>query len=473
MIDKSKIFYEFLLAFVIGIIAAAFVFEKYSFLEFWFFVAGVLLLFLAIIFCWFTSENGNTGRCQNWQHRALPCVCFGFVFFGMWWYFLGLGESLGVSRYNGRELALEGRVVSEVISKINYQKFELGELAVESEVETGKVLVYTSVFPTVAYGDKLNLNCNLQKVDMIEDFDYPAFLARQGIFSLCFYPDFEVLDRSKNDLRFYLYKFKSKLSNTMKLGLKKPASGIARAMLLGEKHALDPGVRESFSRVGLSHIIAISGMHITIWGGMIFWLLIQLGLGRKSNFFVLAFVLFFYLALIGFPSSAIRAYVMLLILALAFLSGRLVRLERVLLLAAFLILVWSPRSIEDIGFQLSFLAVAGIVKLYLPIKKILTWRKFPFLKPAEDILAITIAVQIFTAPILVYNFGFVSLVAPFANLLVVWCLPFLIIFSAAGIVLAFIFPSLAAFCFFPAQTLFDYVLQVAEILASLPFIALG
>ena len=129
----------------------------------------------------------------------------------------------------------------------------------------------------------------------------------------------------------------------------------------------------------------------------------------------------------------------------------------------------NPRLLrDDIGFQLSFLAVLGIIYIYPKIKKI--FEKISVVKKIKNnffvfiinTICVTISAQIITAPILLYNFGDVSLIAPVSNILVLWLLPFLLISLFVAIILGLIFPSLSALFFLPAGLILEYILFIAK-----------
>jgi competence protein ComEC len=129
---------------------------------------------------------------------------------------------------------------------------------------------------------------------------------------------------------------------------------------------------------------------------------------------------------------------------------------------------------DDIGFQLSFLALLGIIYIYPYFKKIfekLYFDKFKFSRPVKDILAVTLSAQIATAPVLYYNFGSISLIAPLSNLAVLWLLPFLLIFLFSGLFLALLFPELSNVFFLPAGLILKYILFVSKLCAEIPYSA--
>jgi len=125
---------------------------------------------------------------------------------------------------------------------------------------------------------------------------------------------------------------------------------------------------------------------------------------------------------------------------------------------------------KDIGFQLSFLAVLGIISFTPFLSHVFT--KVPNSWHLREILFMTVAAQIFTLPILIYNFGQVSLVSVFTNILIVPILPFLIAFGFIFLVIGTIFPFLSFLSSLPVSILLHYMTMIIGLFSELPFAAL-
>lgn len=198
---------------------------------------------------------------------------------------------------------------------------------------------------------------------------------------------------------------RSSLSEALSSKLEGDELSIAQALLLGDKSQLSTETRNSFSRAGAMHVLAVSGLHV----GIILYLLIFV-LGRFPRIFtknrasiVAILIIWIFAAITGFSPSVMRASFMFSFIALGQLSGRKVDSLNILFFSAFVLLMINPFMLFDIGFQLSYLALIGILTLYRPISKLIYIRN-KILRKAWEGTAVGIAAQTFTVPLSLYYF---------------------------------------------------------------------
>jgi len=415
-------------------------------------------------------------------------ILLGF-FFGFWRYSFSIPQNTPdkIWYYNENQVNLQGVVCNEPDQRQKNQKLEICVNKVEKKENNsfGKILVTTNLYPSYKYGDNLQINCLLKKPDKFSGFSYDRYLARYHIYSVCYYPKITLLKNKKinnNKLLIwqkYIFKIKDKISSIIYHGLGEPDASLAQAIILGNKKNIPKDLKEKFSQTGISHIIAISGMHISIISVLIMGFLLQIGLMRRQAFYLASIFLLTYIVLIGLPASAMRAGLMGFLVLLAMNLGRLNKLCNSLFLVAVILLVINPKLLlDDIGFQLSFLAVLGITWIY-PILEKINIKKFQInsknkffskiIKAIFSILNITMAVQVFTLPILVFNFSQVSIIAPVSNLLILWILPFLMISVLVGIILSAILPGLAIVFFLPTSLFLKLIIFLIDLLVKVPY----
>jgi len=411
--------------------------------------------------------------CRGW---ALFLLLAGFVLLGLGHYqpLPKLPAPGQPAYYNDRQVEVAGTVSQEVALGARSQKvtLQVRELSVKGRHRTvkGRLLVIADQYPRFAYGDDLRLSCRLHEPEPFNGFAYDRYLAKQDIYSVCYYPEITAHTAGrKQDAYSFLLGIKEELRRLLEKGMEEPAAGLARAMVLGDKQSIGQRERQVFAQAGISHIAAISGMHVSILAAMIMFLLLGVGLKRQQAFYLAVLFLAVYVCLIGFPASAVRASLMGFLVLWALQLGRLNRVGYSLLLAASLMLVANPRLLrDDIGFQLSFLAVFGIAWLYEPIYRLLKYLRLPRVLGVRSVLAVTLSAQALTVPLALYHFEVLSLVSPLTNVLVLWVLPFFLGAALVGFALGGLFPSLALIWFLPAWFILEYVRLTAQLLVKLP-----
>ncbi len=195
------------------------------------------------------------------------------------------------------------------------------------------------------------------------------------------------------------------------------AGAVCRAMTAGDRSGITPELRAAYSRSGLSHLLAVSGLHTGIVFALVNLLLWWLPLLRRGHLLrnlLAAACIWIYVAAAGFPPSAVRAAVMFTMLQSALASASEYNGLNALAAAAFGMLLWNPAWLEDISFQLSFAAVAAILAWGVPLCRRLRTRRRA-LNPITDALAVSLAATLATAPLVSHTFGIVPLAGVVVN----------------------------------------------------------
>lgn len=248
-----------------------------------------------------------------------------------------------------------------------------------------------------------------------------------------------------------------------------PDVAVLSALTLGYKTLLDRETKSAFSDAGAMHLLAVSGLHV----GMIWWILEKLirvpGSRSAMRHFkqaLIILVLWGYAAVTGFSDSVTRSVTMFSLLALSRAIQRNSNIYNTLLLSAFLLLVWKPSRIMAPGFQLSYLAVAGIVTIQPQLEKLYTGVHWLF-RRVLDLVCVSIAAQISTLPLVLIYFHQFPVWFLLTNLLAI---------PLVSIILALFVLFVPFLIFFPQWTIFSRVLlwitgvlnRVVEGIASLP-----
>ena len=257
------------------------------------------------------------------------------------------------------------------------------------------------------------------------DFDYRKFMQRKRLYHSVYARDVEILSSEKsNDVLALAYRCNNSLKQRLySSSLSKDKAALAVSLLLGDKKGLDEDLKMSFSVSGLSHILCVSGLHIGLIIAMFDVLLKFLHLLGMWGFglrrFLLIAISWIIAFIVGCTPSALRVALMLTLTLLTDLTS--FRSERInlLIVTAFILLLCDPLLLFDLGFQLSFLAVLGIM-VCMPKANDWIRTKFPsFLKPLGKTAATTLSAQLFVLPIIVCRFHTLPLLFLFANVIVV------------------------------------------------------
>jgi competence protein ComEC len=331
-----------------------------------------------------------------------------------------------------QNIALVGIVDDEPETKENSQQLRL-------KTSPGKILIITSKYPQYRYGDRLRVEGRLKTPENFERFDYQGYLQKEGIYSMAVFPKLELLETGQgNPVKQALFSFKNKFRQTWRMLLSPPQLGIFEALVFGEESNVPLAWKEKLNFSGTRHLTAVSGMNITIISFLLLQIFLFFGLWRQQAVWLALIFIWLYVLMIGLPSSALRASIMVSLVFIAQAFGRQASGERSLVFAAAILLFENPLLLKlDSGFQLSFLAMVGLI-FWQPFLSEKVFRKLPgFLKTN---LSTIFAAQIFTLPLLTYNFGYFSLVSPLSNILVAPVVSYL---TMAGFVLG----SLGIACF--------------------------
>ena len=394
-----------------------------------------------------------------------------------------LSFTAGVARHNTSFLQTQSYELAEAGESVEFigrivREPEVGEksmLFVVEKEDFGKVQVTTDRFAQYQYGDVVQLKGELEEPIAFEDFDYKGFLARKGIWAVMYKPEIQLLAQGKYGSLGMVYNsildtkdhFRSVINNYIPA----PESSILAAMLLGDKGRLSETTKEKLNKAGVRHITAISGMHVAILGSLAMSFLLGVRTKRKNALIATIIFLVLFVVLTGLQASAVRAVIMGGLVLIGQYAGRQNVSLRGLAIAAAIMLAFNPLLTVDAGFQLSFLAVLGIILLFPLLQDILY--KIPSNFGLRDVMVITIAAQAFTLPVMMHTFGMISIVSPLTNLLLVPVLPFVLATGVVFIASASVLGVFGTILSVPLFILLHYLVVVVELISELPFAAIA
>lgn len=385
-------------------------------------------------------------------------------------------QELRMQDYFQQEINLTGRVVKEPDSgetntKLTIKVIETRSLETSRDRVSIKILVTVPRYPEYKYGDILEIKGILQEPPVFEGFNYKNYLKKDGILAVIYYPETKLLKRGEyNSLISFSFSkvliFKEKLKQSVFSLLPSPQNHILIALIIGDQGSLSEDFKNKLNISSLRHIVAVSGFHVVILSSVSMSLFLSLGFRKKLALYLSLLFIFLFVLVTGLQVSAIRAAIMGSLSCIAPLLGRKSQSIRSIFIAAMALLSLNPFLIfYDIGFQLSFLAAMGIIYLSSSFNKWLKLIPNQYLDMRE-ILATTLSAQIFTMPILVYNFGQLSLAAPLANILALPVITWAMVAGFVFAIIALILPVFGLILSFIPYFLITYFIKIVEIFSN-------
>ena len=325
----------------------------------------------------------------------------------------------------GEFVEISGEIVEEIDLRQDHQKITV-------LTEYGRVLVKLSQYQEFEFGDRVKLKGDLERPsDDIEGFDYAAYLARYRVWLTMNRASVTLLEPADFSLRGQLYRSKAWMESRLNTLYMEPEASFAAGLLLGSRKGMPEDLAMAFQRVGLTHIIAISGYNISlVIAGMFFFFSF---LPLKWRVVVSSVAIFIFVILVGASAAVIRAGIMGGLTLWALFAGRKSQVFFALLWSAVIMVIINPYILlYDVGFQLSFASTMGLL-VFVPILERLmpSTEKFKILREA---FLLTLAAQIATLPLILFHFGRLSWISPLANVLAA---PFLVpamLFGALSLV---------------------------------------
>lgn len=370
----------------------------------------------------------------------------------------------------------------EVSDKSTHLRLSATEIKWDNEWQEveGTALIFVPRYSTYAYGDVLLVTGKLETPPQLDDFDYKGYLAHQGIYSTMLYPETKTLEWGKGFKPLeWVYSLRNRLSQTLAEVLPEPQASLGQGIILGIRGNIPSELKTDFSQSGTAHLLAISGLHLSIVAGI----LISLGIwlfGRRRYLYIwLALgTIWLYALITGMHAPVIRAAIMVSLFLTAELLGRQRSAITALAFAAAVMVGLSPQILWDASFQMSFLAMAGLIFAFPPLQAI--GRRavkatlgeegvvVSLANTVTDTFSVTLGAIIAVWPAVAYYFGIVSFVAPLANFFALPALPGIIITGALAGGLGFIALPAAQVIGWLSWLFLSYLLLVVEGFANLP-----
>jgi len=384
-----------------------------------------------------------------------------------------LGKDTGFA-YIGKTLSLTGRI-KEIKSydvpfgersyrlKVKADSDEISAFILkikESDLFAGcnlnnDVDIDLSELSRILYGRKISCTGSFEAFEgelNPGQFDAASYYKNEGYTGILDAKDIRIVKEEESfSPDIYLHRLNLAISEKYKKILGDKNAGSLSAMVLGDKRGLDEEIKELYQENSISHLLSISGLHISLLGGAVFLFLRRLKVSFRFPLITSSIILIIYGAFTGFSVSTSRAIVMMSVLFISFVIGKSYDLPSGLALAALILIVMNHRVIYQSGFLLSFFAVIGIFYIMpelLYIFKVDIYHKRGIIKGLHLLLASiisSISILLATLPIVLNNFYEVSLTGIILNIIVIPLMSLVVITGLLGGFVALVSEILGSF----------------------------
>lgn len=417
-------------------------------------------------------------------HLSARFMIAAFFFIGAGWYQFRqpVIDAFHIAFYNDRayEMLATGTLaeppdVRDTYINLRVQVYALdtgsGDLPV-----SGLMLARIQPNQEYEYGQRVRLRGLLKTPPENEEFSYRDYLARDGVYSYMSSAEVTVLPGSGGSpLMAAVYALKLKLlENTHRL-FNDPEASLLAGILLGVDTGLTRSLQDAFKNTGTAHIIAISGFNIAIIAG-IFFSMFKTLLGERLGAAAAVAGIAFYTVLVGADSAVVRAALMGSISLFARQVGRRNSGLNALAVVAFLMTIFNPFVLWDVGFQLSFFATLGLILYAEPfssftgnlISKLSKQDNSRLTQIINDNVVLTFAAQLTTIPIMAYHFKRISLISFLANPFILPVQPLVMIVGGLAVFTSLVAQPIGQLIAWVAWPFTAYTIRMVELFNQVP-----
>lgn len=417
----------------------------------------IWILFVFFFFIYLSSFKTRTLKVFN-DLNCITTISIYFLFFivgAVSFHFSKTENRISTSEYHLGVLTID-----EVLKPNEFQNRYLAEFTTTQNIQQ-RILIYQNRSnQALKVGERIEVPLFIESIPKTKNpgqFDYSKYLAnKQILIQAKLTSDYTMLKKA-NGFQFQLLYFRDFLMHSFDMHhFSDEVKGVVDALLFGQRSHLSEKIQSDFRNAGVMHVLAISGLHI----GILYWIMdlfFRLFIRSKNIRFVTVILALVCFAIItGLIGSVVRAVLMFAIVGSGMMFKRKTSAINVLALSLFVILIFKPSFLFDIGLQLSFLAVFSIIYLY-PIIRPYFQSKFLALRYFLELIGISIVAQIGILPLAVYYFGQIPLLFLLGNLIVIPIITFVLIALVILLILNFISNSLSIFLGKGIALLIDFI----------------
>ena len=390
---------------------------------------------------------------------------------------------------DGEEIIVEAIVISDAQEKEYNYVYKIKILCADNNDKYKNTYLYlkTSKKSTekLKYGDKIEVKGSFTEASSQRNyggFNYKEYLKSLKIYGTIMAIQLKVLS---GDCLNNVFNLANQVSSMMKQkidsSMEETQAAIIKGIIFGDSSDIEKEIQENFRISSISHVLAVSGMHVSylVIGIQLF---LKSIIGKRKTRFITIVFLIFYMFITGFSPSVVRASMMSILLIGEEILYRKNDIWTSMAISLFLILIYNPFLIENIGLQFSYIGTMGIMILHKSVFSFLKnikiknkkWKyKFNrkaifFISKIKEILAVTLSAQLAIFPIMIYHFNLFGVYFLISNLIVSVMIGPIIIFSTIFIVFSFIFNPISKVICIVLKLLIQMLIIISN-LAELPF----
>lgn len=436
-------------------------------------IAADIILFamgLAVLLAVVIAVSQKTGR---------KAACYLYIIFYVVSYIHSAEQIKPLSKdsyivENSPYVVVTGSVQS-ITKKEEYTSIVLKNCKIQLDAEQVKVkgLLLSVQTCEACVGDSIQAYGRLKAFEKARNeggFDSRKYYSSIGISYRMSVEMIEIQNQSRQSLVYYLSLLQKRIRHVYEQISTQQDAGVFSSMVLGDKSNLDREVKALYQMNGIAHLLAISGLHISLIGMTIYKALKRLGIGFGMSFAAGGLVVISYGLLTGNGISAVRAVVMCLLMMLAQLLGRTYDCLSALGTAAVLLLWENPFVLYNGGFLLSFSAILGIALIYPVLENMFIQKEIPIiLKYVWSSLLISISVNMATFPVILSSYYEFPLYAVFLNIIVVPFMTLLMLSAVAAGLVGMINTTAGIFLIGLAHYILKFYELLCNIVSKLPY----
>jgi len=454
------------------------------------YLAGIILadrLNISVVYLWILSAvlmiSVFAAYKLRWLSISSVLLFLSFLSVGLLRYELAMIPPGGIQNVLYQQAKVRGTVVNSQKERSGGSsliiKGEAASVANPSATMTGEISIrsWEDIFPQ-KYGDVVEMEGQLTRPRLPRNpgaFDYRKYLERRGIFATMTVEDVsevQTVGAGGNAFLRWVRALRGRIETIIDETMPPESAPILKGITLGDRAGLSEEIYKAFLRTSTAHILAVSGLHIGIIILWMFWIRKWVRLPNKPISYIPAIlIVIVYVCMVGFRTSALRASILAILGIIAVFMDRDRDLFNLLAVAALCILVYRPGAFWDVGFQISFSAVASILYLMPHWERWLVrvrsdkWYRRVLYRILQSV-AVSLSAQMGAMLIIAHTFHRASLAGIFVNPIIIPIVALIVPIAFASYIMGLIYLPMAAILGYINHVLISSLILIVRYFAS-------